>query len=430
MMTLNGQNPADVTITYFDENNNPLPSPLPNPFLTTSQTITIRVTNNTTLTNPAAPCYDETTLEFIVDKQPIANPVTPIEVCDGSANDIDDDGRYPFDTSGIENTVLGTQTGMDIFYTYIDENNNTVTDDVILPNPLVSTSQTISVRIENPINRTCTATTSIDLIINPLPKFTIKTPDNLCSSDPNPTVILEVIRDNPPEDFDYQWEWISVDNSTTEVLRDKTTQIIMVSTPGTYRVTLTKKDGTGCSKTKDIVVIPSEKATITLEDIEIEGLSDRNTIKINDANNNLGLGDYEYAIEDEFSTLTDESFFTYQDSPIFNDIFPGIYQLYIRDKNGCGTTPIKINVIGFLKFFTPNGDGYNDEWCLEGVNNQFQPNTLVFIFDRYGKLLKQIRPGAKWDGTINGKQLPASDYWFSVTLEDGRTFKGHFALKR
>ena len=58
-------------------------------------------------------------------------------------------------------------------------------------------------------------------------------------------------------------------------------------------------------------------------------------------------------------------------------------------------------------------------------------NSQVLIFDRYGKLLAEIDPlGPGWDGTFNGFNMPASDYWFSVTLEDGRIFNNHFALKR
>ena len=53
------------------------------------------------------------------------------------------------------------------------------------------------------------------------------------------------------------------------------------------------------------------------------------------------------------------------------------------------------------------------------------------IFDRFGKLLKQIEAkGEDWDGTINGNLMPATDYWYVVSLEDGRIAKGHFALKR
>ena len=35
--------------------------------------------------------------------------------------------------------------------------------------------------------------------------------------------------------------------------------------------------------------------------------------------------------------------------------------------------------------------------------------STIYIFDRYGKLLKQLSPlGQGWDGTFNGKPLPAT----------------------
>ena len=93
-----------------------------------------------------------------------------------------------------------------------------------------------------------------------------------------------------------------------------------------------------------------------------------------------------------------------------------------------------IIVIGYPKFFTPNGDGYHDTWNILGIANQ--PNAKIFIFDRYGKLIKQLSPsGTGWNGTFNGKRLPTSDYWFTVEFiepKDGslKLFKSHFTLKR
>ena len=58
-------------------------------------------------------------------------------------------------------------------------------------------------------------------------------------------------------------------------------------------------------------------------------------------------------------------------------------------------------------------------------------DSKVYIFDRYGKLLKQLDPLSEgWDGTYLGKPMPATDYWFRTYLEDGREFKGHFSLVR
>jgi gliding motility-associated-like protein len=88
----------------------------------------------------------------------------------------------------------------------------------------------------------------------------------------------------------------------------------------------------------------------------------------------------------------------------------------------------QIFVLDYPRFFTPNGDGFNDFWEIKNFN---QPNSKIYIFNRYGKLIKEILPNQKgWDGTFSGSPLPSSDFWFSLFLENGRIIKGHFALKR
>ena len=91
-------------------------------------------------------------------------------------------------------------------------------------------------------------------------------------------------------------------------------------------------------------------------------------------------------------------------------------------------------VFDYPLFFTPNGDGYNDFWNIDIFSGQ--PTSKIYIFDRYGKLLKEIRPsGSGWNGTYNGKIMPTSDYWFLVEYSDfisgaPKMLRGHFTLKR
>ncbi len=91
-------------------------------------------------------------------------------------------------------------------------------------------------------------------------------------------------------------------------------------------------------------------------------------------------------------------------------------------------------VIDYPPFFTPNQDGFNDTWNIKALEDQ-QLST-IYIFDRYGKLLKQIKPESEgWDGTYNGKPMPSQDYWFRVEFTEPTTgvkseFKAHFTLKR
>lgn len=89
----------------------------------------------------------------------------------------------------------------------------------------------------------------------------------------------------------------------------------------------------------------------------------------------------------------------------------------------------ELYLLMYPKFFTPNSDGYNDYWKIKFSENE--PNLTVKIFDRYGKLLKQLGMNSKgWDGKYLGKDVPSSDYWFVVTRENGKEYKGHFSLKR
>lgn len=118
----------------------------------------------------------------------------------------------------------------------------------------------------------------------------------------------------------------------------------------------------------------------------------------------------------------------FQKSKTFKNIEAGIVTLYIQDANSCQIISTQIPVLGFNNFFTPNGDGYNDYWNIRGI---IQPGTNVRIFDRFGKLLKELDAMERgWDGTYNGSDMPSDDYWFKITLENGRDFKGHFSLKR
>ncbi len=122
-----------------------------------------------------------------------------------------------------------------------------------------------------------------------------------------------------------------------------------------------------------------------------------------------------------------------QEENTFQNVSPGIHKITVIDANGC-SSPLtdQVLVVNYPKFFTPNDDNYNDTWNIEGLSDQ--EGCVISIFDRFGKLIKQISPkGPGWDGTYNGERMPSTDYWFTVEyLENGvqKTFKSHFSLKR
>jgi gliding motility-associated-like protein len=123
-----------------------------------------------------------------------------------------------------------------------------------------------------------------------------------------------------------------------------------------------------------------------------------------------------------------------QESNVFEGVSAGPHTITVVDSEGCTYLVQDVLVIDYPKFFTPNGDGYNDTWNIIGL--QDQENAKLFIFDRYGKLIKQISTASGsdgWDGLYNGQQLPSTDYWFTVDyIENGanKQFKAHFSLVR
>ena len=124
-------------------------------------------------------------------------------------------------------------------------------------------------------------------------------------------------------------------------------------------------------------------------------------------------------------------------SNIFTDVAPGTHTITVYDANGCAPAIVAedaVTIVDYPKFFTPNGDGFNDRWNIYDLATVGQGQAVIYLFDRHGKFLKQIAPsGLGWDGTYNGQPLPSSDYWFVVNYVEQnvpREFKAHFSLKR
>lgn len=259
--------------------------------------------------------------------------------------------------------------------------------------------ETIYVRIQNRGLPNCFDVASFEVIVNPLPQPNIEPTFVICPD--SPELIIDA------GDFE-SWSWQNGIN--TVIGTDRTLNITEL---GDYYLSVTHKvNGIQCENTVPFTVI-SSGAPDGLT-VNISGFSDKVTLEAEAS----GTGDFEYSIDGE----------NFQDSDRF-EVFPGEYTVFVRDREGCRTLSQEVLALGYQKFFTPNGDGSNEYWSVIGMENF--PDSRLFIYDRYGKLLKQLSPtDTGWDGTYNGTSLPSSDYWFQYVYENGKVFKGHFSLKR
>ncbi|WP_225034870.1 choice-of-anchor L domain-containing protein [Winogradskyella sp. SM1960] len=376
-------------------NSNPITNPEAfqntNPF----QIVYARIANQ-------ANCFDIAELELQTSNNSLIIP--DLEACDGDITD----GFTTFDLSEIENSILN-QIPVGATFQYYETEADALNGTNALSNTFENTipfTQTIYIKVSN--NNQCFGISSANL--NVLYTPLLKADETLiyCTNESQPLTIYGGVLNDLPNNYYYEWQF---NGTTTEV----NTLFYEVTEPGSYNVIVT--DPNGCSSSRTISVLASE--TAILESVSVNGVAPNNTVTIAVSGN----GDYEIALNDENGI--------YQDDFVFTNLPQGFHTVYIRDKNGCGTIEETISVLGFPKFFTPNGDEDNPTWQVIGTNEQYNQIESIQVFNRYGKLMTILTTtNRSWDGTLKGKPLPSDDYWYIATFIEGKTYTGHFALRR
>lgn len=384
-------NQTGMEVLYFDSNGNSLPSPLPNPY---TNIIPFQEVINVRIVDQATGCYSETSLVLKTGTQPDVNKPETLYSCNLG------DGYGSFDTTSLEDDLIGNQKGLKILY--FDDAG------VALPSPLPNLfqntkawNQELHIRVENELNSSCYTETSVNLVVNELPVINLEEEYFLCDLEP----YLEL---SFPGNFN-SWEWT---NRAGSIL-SATSEVNLID-EGEYTLRVTElKNNIICENQFSFQLIRSQLPVITI--INYKELSDDNFIEVLVS----GDGIFQYSLDGV----------NFQESNTFTNIQGGVYSVMVRDTKGCGEDEKSVTVVDYPKYFTPNGDAINDLWHIKGIANY--PQAKIYIYNRYGKLLKSF--GTKdsgWDGSYGGKRMEESDYWFQVVLDNSTEFKGHFSLKR
>lgn len=371
--------------------------------LTDAQTSTNPITNITSFHNSTPEqtiyaqvmtpysCYSISTINLITSNN-LVTPPSAIGICD---EDGDDDGFSEFDLTQADLEILqNLPSGLKLQY-FISENDALLAvDPIVNPEHFTNTvaySQTIFGRIFG--GGDCYSIVPLELLVYSFHNTLDEEEVTLCEGS---TVSL----DTGNNYISYEW------NTTPP----RYSRSITINEPGEYSVTVTTDKG--CKGTKTFKAVLSGKATDAIVNVN-DFKGNNNTAVINP----VGPGDYEFSLDGK----------GYQNSNMFTSLESRKYKVYIRDKNGCGTFTTEFYVLDYPRFFTPNNDDINDVWRIPYLS--FIPEAEVIIFDRYGKVITGFKGSGGWDGTLNGKSLPATDYWFIINLKE-RTIRGHFSLIR
>ncbi len=330
--------------------------------------------------------------------------------------------------SGYKVSVSISPFPIDVFYTAFVEDTNTDTIELesthkyyvtILPyndagEALGCTSESFTTVVDcGPFTDDLTGEI---VILNPI--ATLQDQISLCNNQ-LPNILKATDRADG-----YRWYKIG-SNGATDLISEN--EVVELYEPGLYlyelynRAVLFEKT-IECTTTSEFTVFLDEGPNITKATAtEISGYL-KITVEVE------GTGTFEYSLNNAEGP--------FQSSNVFEDIPLGSYTVFVRDTDGCGISERivqeNIEIEDFPKFFTPNGDGINDFWKLrERIGNKKTQAGPISIFDRYGVFLLQIEIDSQgWDGTVNGRPLPSSEYWFEVLVDNEKEFNGHFSLKR
>ncbi len=337
---------------------------------------------------------NRTAVNVIVNQKPTITSVTDDLICSGAGN-------------------ISANASAGVVYWYdsltsikpVHTGNNFTT-----PNLLSSTIYYVEANIDNCISSN---RVPVHVIIDAtIPDFDIVQNTYALCKDIG-SVTLETT--NPQGNYTYEWK-----NGNTIVSSNSST--LTITSSGNYSVKAIS--AAGCiSVEKSILVTDSEIATITKDDVLIIDDSDNNSIRV--MNTVLGIGDYEYSLDDEFGVYKSDGF--------FDAISPGNHTLFIKDRGNCRTAAYSFLILSYPKFFTPNDDGKNDLWKIQGYDKDFYTVSDIYIYNRFGVLIYKIDANSEgWDGRYQGKKLSSNSYWFKTILTDINGLsvekKGSFSL--
>ncbi len=339
-------------------------------------------------------CYATTTIDIRAYLLPLAGVPNNLELC----GTIGGTEVTVFDLNENNEAILNGQSNNEFSISYHISESDADNKENIIPTLFETNLEStfIYARIENVSQASCYQIVNFELIVREIPILDIEENAYLC---PGEAVELSV-----GANFDtYLWS------------TGATTPSIIVETAGDYQVTVGNLYGNSTCETTKTITVQASLPPTGINVITTDFTPNENEVRILAEGN----GTYEYSIDGV----------TYQESNLFTNLIAGDYVAYVRDLGACETLTREFYLLSYPRFFTPNGDGFNEFWTIR--NGIREPNNKIYIYDRLGKLLKSYTESQiGWDGTYNGNNMPSTDYWFLVERENGEIIKGHFTLKR
>ena len=133
-----------------------------------------------------------------------------------------------------------------------------------------------------------------------------------------------------------------------------------------------------------------------------------------------GAGMLEYSIDG----------ISWTNSNVFYNVPSGNYLAYVRSGlRNCAFATRPFTIFKIVNAFTPDSDGINDQWKIEGIENY--PGSKIKVIDRFGTIVldKTVNGVFSWNGEFASRKLPTGNYWYQIVLSDNRILSGYVMIK-
>ncbi|MCZ2223230.1 MAG: PKD domain-containing protein [Chitinophagales bacterium] len=359
-----------------------------------SGTYTIKVTLNN--------CESSASTNVVVNPNPIANFNLPDFVC------------MPGNPAKFTNTSTIASGTLSYLWNFGDGSPTSTAEN---PSHVYATSNTYNVKLTATSNAGCSKQVSKDFSAfydKPIANFTVS-PSELCQGNPNTFTDLSTA---PNSTISNRYWNFGENNTWTNTTNTSLTKLYQNA--GNYTVSLTVKNQQGCPsdtmrKQVKVYVQPVIDAGPPII-VPVGTIVQFNPI-VNDSSS---------AITFKWSPATGLS-----NANILHPLLKVTQNInYVLKATGAGncsatdTLIVKgLKPIIIPNAFSPNGDGINDTWVIENLNDYV--NVSVEIFNRYGQLIYKTNNGytTPWDGKVNGKPVPVGVYYYIID------FKGQYPNK-
>ncbi len=238
----------------------------------------------------------------------------------------------------------------------------------------------------------------------PLAAFSVS-PQELCQGADN------VFSDgsSAPNSTVQSWAWNFADGTNSTVASPTK----RFNTPGVYNVSLVVTNEVGCVSNPFVLPV-----TVHLQPVIDAGqsyvLPQGTVLQLNATANSSTL------------TFNWSPGFGLSSTSVLNPTLTALqdqtYTLTATGAFGCtARDQMTVKILKLVKVpnvFSPNGDNIHDQWLIPNLGDY--PGCTVEVFNRFGQqVYHSAGYGTPWNGTYNGKELPAGTYYYIIQLQNG-----------